>query len=348
MPLRQIAFHVTDRCQLDCMHCLRDPAKRPLDVDPELVDRVLEAATRLYGCKHVALTGGEPILHPRLAEVVDAVVRHGATWHVVTSGNRFEALLALVDEDPRRREALTMVDLSLDGPRADVHDAIRGPGSFREVMAAAARCQAIHLPFSFQTTLNAVNVETIEEVGLCASQLGAKQLMFSLTQATGTPRDRELFLPPAALRAARDRIERLAETLKLPVGMAEGFPEKERFHACHAQRTETLHVDPRGRLTLCCQLSGTPGGDFDAVADLAEVDLVEAHRSVLDLVHFSQLRRLAEIAAGPGDAWDCFPCNVCLRSFGKPYWTEQGAAGPEARRERTRATLRRKAAGGRS
>lgn len=336
MPLRQIAFHVTDRCQLDCVHCLRDPARRPLDVDPALVDRVLEAAARVYGCKHVALTGGEPILHPRFAEVVDAVVRHGATWHVVTSGNGFEGLLALVEADPRRREALRMIDLSLDGPRAEVHDAIRGPGSFRQVMAAAAKCQAGHVPFSFQTTLNAINVGTIEEVGLAASQLGAKQLMFSLTQATGTPRDRDLFLPPAALRGARDRIERLGDTLKLPVGMAEGFPEQERFHACHAHRTETLHVDPRGRLTLCCQLSGTPGGDADAVADLAEVDLVEAHRRVLDLIHGSQLRRLTEIAAGSGDDWDRFPCNVCLRSFGKPYWTEDGAAGPQARRERAR------------
>jgi MoaA/NifB/PqqE/SkfB family radical SAM enzyme len=339
MPLRQIAFHLTDRCQLDCRHCLRDPGKRPLDLDPLLVDRVVGQTVRLYDCTHVGLTGGEPVLHPRLAEVVDAVVRHGATWHVVTSGNRFEVLLALLAAGARRREALRSVDLSLDGPRAEVHDAIRGPGSFREVMAAAARCKADEIPFSFQTTLHAVNVDTIEEVGLAASHLGARQLMFSLMQATGTEGDRELFLRPAALRAVRDRVVRLADALKLSVGMAEGFPLQERFHVCVAHTTETMHVDPRGRLSLCCQLSGTPGGDgSDAVAELAEVDLVEGHRRVLELIHRSQARRLAEIAAGPGDAWDRFPCNVCLRSFGKPYWTDDGAAGPAASRGRRTGT----------
>jgi hypothetical protein len=97
---------------------------------------------------------------------------------------------------------------------------------------------------------------------------------------------------------------------------------------------ETLHVDVRGRLSLCCQLSGTPGGDVDVVADLAEVDLLEAHRRLLALIHEAQARRLAEIAAGPGDGWDAFPCNTCQRGFGKPHWTEHGAAGPQARRER--------------
>ena len=334
MPVRQLAFHLTDRCQLDCLHCLRDPARRPLDLDPALLDRVLEQAIRVYGCRHVALTGGEPVLHPRLAEVLDSIVRHGAAWHLVTSGSRFEALLALLDADPRRRRALTAVDVSLDGPRAEVHDAIRGPGSFLEAMAAVTRCQALGLPFAIQCTLHALNVETVEEMGLAAAHLGAKQLMFSLAQPTGTPRDRELFLPPAAWRAARDRIERLAATLKLDVGMAEGFPERERFHVCHPHRSETLHVDPRGRLSLCCQLSGTPGPDDHLVADLASVDLVEGHRRLLALIHRAQARRLDEIAAGPGDAWDAFPCNVCQRAFGKPHWTEDGAAGPQARRER--------------
>ncbi len=135
-------------------------------------------------------------------------------------------------------------------------------------------------------------------------------------------------------RGARDRIARLAEALRLPVVMAEGFPREERFHACLPYRSEILHVDPRGRLSLCCQLSGTPGGDADVVADLAEVDLVEAHRRLLRLVHEVEERRLVHIGSNPPGDWDLFPCNVCQESFGKPHWTDQGAAGPRARRER--------------
>lgn len=334
MPLGQLAFHLTDRCRRDCLHCLRDPGKRPLDLSPELIGRVLAQGRDVYGCRHAGLTGGDPLLHPRLAEVLDTVVREGFTWHVVTSGDRFRALLDLLAADPRRREALTVVNLSLDGPTEAIHDAIRGPGSFREVTTAATLCKATGLRFTFQLTVHARNVAALEEMGLAAAHLGAERLMFGMTQPTGTPRDRELHLSPAAWRAAKDRIARLAETLKLPVGMAEGFPEPSRFHVCHPARMETLHVDPQGRLNLCCQLSGVPGDERDVVADLAAVDLVEAHRRLLDLVHEEQRRRLEVIAAGPGGPWDAFPCNECLRSFGKPHWTEQGSAGPAARRER--------------
>jgi MoaA/NifB/PqqE/SkfB family radical SAM enzyme len=334
MAVKSISFHLTDRCHLDCLHCLRDPAKKPLDLAPERVEQVMAQAVAAYGCRHAGITGGEPVLHPRLGEVLDAIVRQGCTWHVVTSGGRFARLMELLSEDPRRREALTAVNLSLDGPREEIHDAIRGPGAFREVMAAAARCQAEGLRFTFQLGVNAVNEATVEEMGLTAAQLGAASLMFSLTQPTGTPRDAALFLPPPRLRALRDRIERLAEHLNLPVGLAEGFPEPQRFHVCAPWRSETLHVDPHGRLSLCCQLSGVPGGQRDVVADLGEVSLVEAHGRVLALVREEEAARLDELAAGPGDAWDGFPCNRCLKRFGKPHWTDQGAAGPQARRER--------------
>jgi MoaA/NifB/PqqE/SkfB family radical SAM enzyme len=334
MAVSWLIFHLTDRCQLDCRHCLRDPAKRPLDLSPDLIERVLVQARDHYGCRHVGFTGGEPLLHPRLGEVVDAVVRQGGTWHVVTGGGDFQRFLALLEAEPRRREALTVVNLSLDGPREEVHDAIRGAGSYREVMAAATLCRAMEIPFTLQMTVNALNVATIEEMGLAAAQLGASRVLFGATQPTGTPIDQALWLSPAAWREARDRIQRLGETLRLPVAMAEGFPTDERFHVCIAHRSEILHVDPHGRLSLCCQLSGTPGGDGDVVADLAEVDLVEGHRRLLKLIYQAQDRRLASLGPGSGSGWDLFPCNLCLQSFGKPHWTDEGSAGPKAIRER--------------
>jgi len=334
MAVAWIVFHLTDRCQLDCLHCLRDPAKQALDLAPELVERVVAQAKAHYGCHHVGFTGGEPLLHPRLAEVIDGVVRQGATWHLVSNGGRMPQLVELLGADPRRREALTAVDLSLDGPREEMHDAIRGAGSYRQVMAAAMTCKALEIPFNFQMAVNALNVEAIEELGLAAAQLGAARVLFAATQPTGTPRDLELYLPPAAWRGARDRIARLAEALRLEVVMAEGFPTEERFHVCLPYRSQILHVTVRGQLSLCCQLTGIPGPDTDIVADLAEVELVEAHRRLLRLIHQTEERRLVAMGEQPAGSWDLFPCNVCLESFGKPHWTDHGVAGPQARRER--------------
>jgi hypothetical protein len=66
--------------------------------------------------------------------------------------------------------------------------------------------------------------------------------------------------------------------------------------------------------------------------DLAGTTLAAAHMKLLEVIHGYQRERLAAMDAGTLGAWDLFPCNACLRRFGKPHWTDAGAAGPRARR----------------
>jgi MoaA/NifB/PqqE/SkfB family radical SAM enzyme len=336
MPVSWVVFHLTDRCQLDCRHCLRDPARRPLDLPVPIVEKTLDEAVALHRVEHVGLTGGEPALHPELEAVVDAVVRRGLTWHVVSNGRRFERLLAAVEASPARREKLTAIDLSLDGARAETHDRIRGEGSHREVLAAALACTARELPFMLQMTVNALNVDELEDFALLAAQLGASRASFAMTQATGSVHDRELWLPAERWGQVKDRIDRLGALLRIPVTAAEGFRRAQPFHVCEAWRSEVLHVDPRGRLTMCCQLSGTAGPDADVMADLATTSLAEGHRRLLERAHQLQRERLDALVAGAVEGWDLFSCNACLRRHGKPHWTDEGGAGPVALRVRSR------------
>jgi len=334
MPSAWIVLHLTDRCQLDCRHCLRDPAREPSDLPLPLIERVLDEARALHRADHVALTGGEPLLHPRFAELLDAIVARGSTWHVVTSGRGFERLTALLDASASRRDALTAVDLSLDGAEPATHDAIRGLGSHREVLAAALACKARGIPFSFQMALHALNEGELERAGLLAAQLGAGRMAFAMTQATGTAQDGRLRLPLEAWGPILDRVTRLGETLRIPVTAAEGFPRAQPFHVCEPWRSEALHVDVQGRLTLCCQLAGGPGGDGDVVADLATSSLAAAHALLLARVHALQRERLALVAAGEATGWDALPCNWCARRHGRPHWTAAGSGGARARRAR--------------
>ena len=95
---------------------------------------------------------------------------------------------------------------------------------------------------------------------------------------------------------------------------------------------EVASLDLRGRLTLCCQHSGIPGETDELAVDLATTSLAEGHRRLLDLVHAYQRERLVAAEAGTLGAWDLFPCNSCLKRFGKPHWTTEGTGGPQARR----------------
>jgi hypothetical protein len=70
--------------------------------------------------------------------------------------------------------------------------------------------------------------------------------------------------------------------------------------------------------------------------DLNEMSLVEAHGKLLGIIHQAQVDKLERLKAGPPSEWERFPCNDCLKYFGKPHWEDQGAAGPEAKRDRWR------------
>jgi MoaA/NifB/PqqE/SkfB family radical SAM enzyme len=338
MAVSWIAFHLTDRCQLDCQHCLRDPGLTPKDLPLPIIRKVLGEARAIYGSAHVALTGGEPTLHPEFAAVIDAIVEHGFTWHLVTNGKRIEQLLALVKEVPARRKALTAIDFSLDGADEETHDAIRGQGSFREVMLGATLCAAYEIPFVLQSVVNAKNQHQIEAFGMLAANLKAARVTFGMMQPTGTHLDRELFLSTHDWHRVAERIRRLGGVLKIEVGMPEGFAVEQPFHLCEPWKSQQLHIDVQGRLNLCCQHAGIPGDGTrtDVAGDLSAMSLVEAHGNLLRIIHQAQVDKLARLAAGPPSEWERFPCNDCLKYFGKPHWDGDGASGPEAKRDRWR------------
>jgi MoaA/NifB/PqqE/SkfB family radical SAM enzyme len=85
----------TRRCNIDCGYCneydkTSDPI--PLETMKRRVDRLAELGTSV-----VATSGGEPMLHPDLDEIIRAIRRHGMIAGLITNGyllspQRIEAL----------------------------------------------------------------------------------------------------------------------------------------------------------------------------------------------------------------------------------------------------------------
>ncbi len=337
MACEWLAFELTDRCQLACQHCLRDPQLKPKDLSLDVIRRVLHDARRLFRSNHVALTGGEPTLHPHFIDVVDAAIDEGLTWHMVTNGATFPRTLPLLQARPLRIQQLTAVSLSLDGADEATHDAIRAPGSFRAVMTAASLCSALKLPFVFNVTLHAKNMHQLEATGLLAAELGAQKVSYVMHCATGAPSDPSLFLSSREWRSVMDRIDRIATVLKLPVSVPEGYYRESLMHTCVAFSGNQIHVDVEGRVNLCCQHAGVPvdGDRRDIAGDLRNISLPEAVERVLGMGHRFQVEKLRALARGDiGSEWDHFPCNYCMKVLGKPYWSDEGSSGPPALRER--------------
>ncbi len=337
MAVSWIVFHVTDRCQLNCKHCLRDPEKSANDLPLPLMARIMDEARETYGCEHIGLTGGEPTLHPRFAELVDAIVDRDMTWHMISNGIRFDTkVIRLLNERPERQNAITAIDFSLDGATVATHDRIRGEGSYRDVMKALTLCKIRDIPFMLQMTVNAYNHHEVESFALMAAQLGAQRASFGFTQPTGTYLDEEMYLPIETWRVVQDQVGRMNDLLSISCTYTDGFHSPQPFFECEPFRSEILHVDYHGKMNLCCQHAGVPGdhGNSEAIADMNGTSLIGAHRKMIEMVHQYRLDKLDAMERGGLDEWDAFPCNYCMKYFGKPHWVEGGTGGAVAERER--------------
>jgi molybdenum cofactor biosynthesis enzyme MoaA len=86
---RRCEINVAEHCNLSCRACSHlSPVHPKAFADPAVVARDLGALAHSYHAKTVRLLGGEPLLHPDLPSVIDAVraSRVCETITVVTNG----------------------------------------------------------------------------------------------------------------------------------------------------------------------------------------------------------------------------------------------------------------------
>ncbi len=136
-PLRYLFFEITQKCNLDCLHCGSDCGKRPLD-NELTAEEWLQFISRLashYPKKtkpFLVFTGGEPLLHNNLYDILGAAHQSGFSFGMVTNGFALDAKAA----DRLVSFGIFSLTVSLDGLEKS-HDRLRGrSGSFKRAEQA--------------------------------------------------------------------------------------------------------------------------------------------------------------------------------------------------------------------
>ena len=187
------------------------------------------------------------------------MAEQGFTFKLVSNGHRFRENLLPSLSAPNIREKLEVVCLSLDGAEPESHDALRGPGSFREVVEAAALCQLKGLPFSFKSVITNFNKDHLMDLALLATTLGARDQSF--IYPFPTPRSIQAGVIPAPgelLEIMAFISGNMVKALRLDIRLEASDPETLLFK-CH-NILDCLNVDYQGNLLLCCNLSHVTGG----------------------------------------------------------------------------------------
>lgn len=130
-------------CNLRCAHCFNasGPGNREMPALSRIDVRSLLDEAEATGVRDAVFTGGEPFLHPEMAEIAgDTLSRFPAT--ILTNGT------LLTDRIVERLAAATRgsiysleVRISLDAPSEEANDRIRGKGSFERALVGVARLE---------------------------------------------------------------------------------------------------------------------------------------------------------------------------------------------------------------
>lgn len=219
-----IQWHLTERCNLRCRHCYQ--SGRPLEELSlaEIRETAAEAGgmlrewERLYGLSFSPscnITGGEPLLRKDFFSVLEAVGGEGFDLYLLTNGT-------LLDSETARRLAsckVKGVQVSLEGP-PDVHEQIRGAGSFEAALTGVRSLLAAGLSVTLNMTLTRRNARRLEEMTALAADLGVSRLGFARLVPAGRGKDLAgEMLSPAELRELyRDLLGRSVPDLNIVTG----------------------------------------------------------------------------------------------------------------------------------
>lgn len=133
LGLRQIWINLTTVCNFKCKHCFVVDNREEIFIPKAKIMEVIKEAGKM-GVSQIALSGGEPTLHPDFLEILEEAAKlERCSIKLVTN--------ASVGFHKEWKKIVRMwipyvndFQVSLDGVDAEVHDAIRGEGSFEQAM----------------------------------------------------------------------------------------------------------------------------------------------------------------------------------------------------------------------
>ncbi len=236
-------YYITYRCNCKCQFCdIWDTPGNPKSqfADLEAIRQNLEQGRKL-GLKFVDFTGGEPLLHTALPEMLDMAKSMGYRTTLTTNGILYPQ---------KAKDLLGKVDLlhfSLDSLDPQQHNTLRGKNVFDSLMLAIDTALALGETPDILYTVTQENIGQLENLARFAGKLGLMLIInpvFSHVQqhqlAEGTLQRIESFrkLPYVYINSAFHQLRR----------MGGNNPENPRCRVT----TSTIVISPDNHLLLPC------------------------------------------------------------------------------------------------
>ncbi|MDH6708151.1 cytosylglucuronate decarboxylase [Kitasatospora sp. MAA19] len=266
---RYLFIRILEACNADCFMCdfalSRDTFRFPLADFAELLPKA-----RAAGVDYVRFTGGEPLMHPDVVELVRAGTAAGMKMSIITNGSLLPKLA------PELAAAgLAQVIVSLDGASAATHDTYRrSPGMFDGGLRGLRLAAELGVLPRVNTVVGPHNYTEMPELQQVLTEAGVRQWELSALKLDRTIR----YPDPDHVRAVCDPLYAAdPDALLVPMGkrfygdtpeeqaryFEDSTPPRASLPLCHVA-DDVIYIDGKGgRMHACSCIphrEGTGGG----------------------------------------------------------------------------------------
>ncbi len=210
-----VVYELTDACNQACKFCYnhwksRDDSSLPDAPDFKLARKTLKELLRQAKVQTLTFSGGEPMLMPRIHDLVLQARFAGAQVNLLTNAT----CLKNDDIEIFHQLGVGRIQIPILGPNAAIHDAITQlPGSWEMAMKAARQVAHIHPSWLLPVLiLNKLNIDHIESLMALYKEFGVKRVMVNRFNigGLGIRHVQALHLSNEELREAFQRVDREA------------------------------------------------------------------------------------------------------------------------------------------
>lgn len=261
---RNVFFHILTACNLSCKHCYINPSQHGSNIlSKETVFSWLDLFIDEDKKSNLILLGGEPTLHPDLAEIIDYSKTKGFSVTVDSNGYLHHNLLERTSP-----EKLDYLSFSLDGPSAEINDPIRGENVFNTCTTNIKEAVAKGFRVSLIYTVSGWNIDHLADMIPLLQQLKIKRFFIQVIGLRGesakveddgfqVTKKRWLEVVPAVA-------EKAAEA-GIHVTFPKVFLEEAEPFECAANVAENYFIFPNGRVYQCPLCEDHPIHSFEIV-----------------------------------------------------------------------------------
>jgi MoaA/NifB/PqqE/SkfB family radical SAM enzyme len=248
----QVTISITEECPNKCIHCALPDSGHKYRLEPDVAKDVIRQVLDL-GATLITFDGGEPSLYRELPELVSSVGER-AISNMFTSGAGFTPALAR----SLKETGLYAVNVSIDSPVPEEHDAMRGRfGAFRDAMKAVENALAAGLLVDIYVVIQKSNMKHLSAFHDLARKSGAHELTFFEVVPTGR------YTGKTGITLSDVDYAELGHFIST-AGSPRIFsvPAALSSFGCFAGRT-WLHITPYGQVYPCACLPKNVGSIFE-------------------------------------------------------------------------------------